>query len=114
MKREHTEAERRELAQKLRSIYEILERCDPESLGLSETQLEDILFDLDDAVFALSPAFVREENAALDADLNSPEMDAFMEELKKDPAYQKGLEEFKELTRKVTPIRKPKDGDKRK
>ena len=98
MKNEHTPAQRRELAQKLRDIAELLEEITDESFDPAWTDT------IDQAIALICPDFLEEEDSALEANLNSPEMDAFMEELKKDPAYQKGLEEFKELTKKVTPF----------
>lgn len=112
MKKEYTPEQRRDLAQKLRGIYHLLQSIDPENIGITEEQQEDILFDLDDAIFALSPAFAAQEDAELEAALNSPEMDAFMDEMKKDPGYQQDLEEFKQLTQKVVPFPgKKKEGE---
>lgn len=113
MNKEYTPEQRRDLAQKLRGIYQLLQSIDPENMGITEEQQEDILFDLDDAIFALSPAFAAQEASDLDTALNSPEMDAFMEEMKKDPGYQQGLEEFKNLTQKVVsfPGKKKEDKD---
>lgn len=105
MKNEYTPAQRRELAQKLREIGDVLLRSDYD-------EAEDWNLAIDAAIAIVCPSFLEEEDAALEAELFSPEMDAFMDELKKDPAYQKGLEEFKELTQKVVPFRKPKDGGK--
>lgn len=112
MNKEYTPEQRRDLAQKLRGIYQLLQSIDPENIGITEEQQEDILFDLDDAIFALSPAFAAQEDAELEAALNSPEMDAFMEEMKKDPGYQQGLEEFKQIAQKVVPFPGKKKEDK--
>lgn len=106
MRTEYTPAQRRELAQKLREIAELLEEITDESFDPEWTDT------IDEAIALICPGFLEEEDAALEAELFSPEMDEFMDGLKKDPAYQKGLEEFKELTQKVVPFRKPKDGGK--
>lgn len=106
MKNEYTPAQRRELAQKLREIGDVLLRSDYD-------EAEDWNLAIDQAIALICPGFLEEEDAALEAELFSPEMDAFMDEMKKDPAYQKGLEEFKEHTKKVVPINKRrKDGGK--
>jgi len=107
--KEHTPEQRRELAQKLRDIADLLEEVTDESFDPEWSCT------IDAAIAIVCPGFLEEEDAALEAELNSPEMDAFMDEMKKDPAYQQGLEEFKKLTEKVVPISKgkPKGGDKR-
>lgn len=97
MKNEYTAAQRRELAQKLREISDVLLRSDYD-------EAEDWVNTIDRAIALICPGFLEEEDAALEAELFSPEMDAFMDEMKKDPAYQKGLEEFKQLAQKVVPF----------
>lgn len=106
MKNEYTPAQRRELAQKLRDIAELLEEITDESFD------PEWVFTIDQAIAIICPGFLEEEDAALEAELFSPEMDAFMDKMKKDPAYQKGLEEFKELTKKVTPFPRKNKEDK--